>query len=207
MSALPKPHYITEEEYFAGEERSVVKHEWLDGVVYAMAGGSFNHALLCHTTSGAARNALRGKTCRSLGSEIKIKIESNGQIVYPDAVIFCPPSRFVGKGDSALVTPKVIFEVLSPTTRDYDKAGKFALYKTIPTFEEYVLIEPDQIWVDHYRHTENGWIHQSFNRRQDVLKLESAGIEMTLDEIYDELELPEGLFAFAPSSQNGGVDE
>ena len=201
MNALQKPHYITEEEYRDGEEISTVKHEWLDGQVYAMAGGTFNHATICGNAFAAAKNALRGKPCKARSSELRVKVQSNGQELYPDAVIFCPPSRFVGKGDSTLLTPKVVFEVLSETTEKYDRTGKFNLYKTIDTFEEYVLIEQDRVYVDHFWKNGEGWSHRSYAQRSDVLKLHSVGVELALDDIYDELELPESLFGFAPSKE------
>ena len=198
MNAQSQPHYITEDEYRDGEEVSTVKHEWLDGVVYAMAGGTYNHTTICNSVPTALTNALKGKPCKARGSEQRVKIESNGQEVYPDAVIFCPPSRFVGKGDSTLLTPKVVFEVLSESTQNYDRQSKFALYKTIETLEEYVLIDQNRIWIDHYRRVGDGWLHRSYNERSDSLELPSAGIEIALDDIYDELELPEALFGFEP---------
>ncbi|RYX81753.1 Uma2 family endonuclease [bacterium] len=201
MTAQPNPHYITEEEYRDGEEISTIKHEWLDGQVYAMAGGTFNHATICGNAFAAAKAALRGKACKARSSELRVKIESNGQEVYPDAVIFCPPSRFVGKGDSTLLTPKVIFEVLSESTEKYDRQRKFVLYQTIETLEEYVLIEQDRIWVDHYRRVGEDWLYRSYNERSSILKLQSVAIEIPLDDIYDELELPESLFGFTPSAQ------
>lgn len=197
MSALPQQAYISEQEYRDGEEISVIKHEWLDGEVFAMAGGTYNHSTLCNNVATAATIALKGRSCRARNSEQRVKIESNGQETYPDAVIFCPPARFTGTGDSTLCTPKVIFEVLSLSTEKYDRTGKFNLYKTIETFEEYVLIEQDRIWVDHFRRTPNGdWLHRSYISRSDVLSLESVGIQVTLEEIYDELDVPEALLHF-----------
>lgn len=150
MDALQNPHYIIEEEYRDGEELSLVKHEWLDGKVYAMAYGTFNHATICTNIAAIGKNALKGMPCKARSSELRVKIQSNGQEVYPDAVIFCPPARFVCKGDSTLLTPKVVFEVLSETTEKYDRTGKFNLYKTIEAFEEYILIEQDRIYIDHF---------------------------------------------------------
>ena len=200
MGALPQLEYLSVEEYRDGEEISLVKHEWLDGEVFAMAGGTYNHSTLCGNTHVAAQNALRGRSCKARNSEQRIKIESNGQETYPDAVIFCPPSRFTGKGDSTLLTPKVIFEVLSDSTERYDRTGKFNLYKTIETFEEYVLIEQDRIWVDHFRRNSDGdWLHRSYISRSDILNLESVGIQISLEEIYDELDVPEPLLHIEPA--------
>ena len=196
MNAQPQFAYIAEEEYRQGEEVSTVKHEWLDGQVTAMAGGTFNHATLCGNAFAAAKAALRGKPCKARGSELRVKIESSGKEVYPDAVIFCPPSRFVGKGDSTLLTPQVVFEVLSDSTQDYDRKDKFNSYKTVSTFEEYVLIEQNRVWVDHFFKRGDDWLHRSYIQRSDVLKLQSVGIEISLDELYDELDLPEAMLSF-----------
>ena len=201
MNAQPQPHYITEEEYREGEEISTVKHEWLDGVVYAMAGRTYNHTKIAGNVHFAAQAALKGKPYEAHNSEQRVKIESNGQEVYPDTVIFCPPARFVGKGDSTLLTPKIIFEVLSNSTQKYDRHGKFALYKTIETLEEYILIEQDYIWIDHYRRVGDDWLYRSYNERSHSLKLPSVGIEIALDDIYDKLELPEALFGFEAVSE------
>lgn len=135
-----KNRYITEEEYRASEEISVDKHEWRDGMLYPMEIGSYNHTTIGGNVTYAANIALKGKPCNVHPAAQRIKIESNGWEVYPDAVIFCPSSRFVGKGDSTLLTPQIIFEVLSESTQSYDRQGKFALYKTIESLEEYVLI-------------------------------------------------------------------
>lgn len=203
MSALPQLDYITEEEYRDGEEISRVKHEWFNGVVYAMAGGTLNHAKICANTTTSLQNALRGKRCTAVGSELRIKVESNGLHTYPDAVVFCPPSRFIGKGDSTLLTPKIIFEVLSESTENYDRTTKFNSYKTIPTLEEYVLIEQNRVWVDHFRRTnQNAWLHESYTALEDVLRLESVEIEIPLTQIYEDLELPNGLIALAPTPKD-----
>ena len=202
MSALRQLSYISAEEYRDGEEVSLVKHEWLDGEVFAMAGGTYNHSTLCSKIAAALDRALKGRPCKARNSEQRIKAESNGQETYPDAVIFCPPSRFVGKGNSTLLTPKVIFEVLSESTEKYDRTGKFTLYKTIKTFEEYVLVEQDRVWVDHFRRDENGnWIHRSYISRSDILILSSVEIEITLEDIYDELDVPEPLLHLEPTAE------
>ncbi|BCM92161.1 hypothetical protein IAD21_04040 [Abditibacteriota bacterium] len=172
-----------------------------DGALYEMEVGSYNHTTICGNVAYAAHIALRGKPCKVHPAAQRINVGSNGWEVYPDAVIFCPPWRFVGKGDSTLLTPKVVFEVLSESTQNYDRQRKFALYKTIETLEKYVLIDQDRIWIDHFRRMGDDWLHRAYNERSDSLKLQSVGIEIALDDIYDELELPEGLFCFEPLSE------
>ena len=98
--------YISEQEYRDGEEISTAKHEWFEGQVYAMAGGTFNHTTLCSNISRLIGNALLKKPCKARNGEQRVKVEATGLETYPDAVIFCPPTRFTGTGDSTLLTPK-----------------------------------------------------------------------------------------------------
>ena len=193
MSAQHQLETWTEKEYWELEERSEVKHEFINGQPYAMAGGTFNHTKICTNISVFAVSRLRGKPCSAHNSEQKVKSENSGNIFYPDAVIFCPPSRFIGKGDHTLLTPTVIFEVLSPSTEATDRGGKFAAYRQIDSLTDYVLIEPERVFVDHYCLTPEGWLLRDYTRRADRLRFPDLDIELPLDELYDELDVPEAL--------------
>ena len=150
MSAQPQLETWTEDEYLAMEEKSEVKHEFVGGKIYERPCGTFNHTTICKNLIVAPGNRLSGKPCRVHSSEQRIKVEKSGNTFYPDAVIFCPPSRFEGKGDQLLLTPSVIFEVLSPSTQENDRTDKFKDYRAIETLTDYVLIEPNRIFVDHF---------------------------------------------------------
>lgn len=130
------PHYITPEEYLKGEEISEVKYEYFDGQVFAMAGGTNAHAVICTNASGLFLAQLRGKTCRVVGSEQRVKIEAMGLHVYPDASVYCDGAR-----NTNLLDPTVIIEVLSRLISAYDRGYKFDHYKRIKTLLDYVLIE------------------------------------------------------------------
>lgn len=193
MSAQHQLETWTEAEYWALEERSEVKHEWINGQPYAMAGGTFNHTTICTNLASSLKARLRGKPCRARSSEQKVKSEKSGNTFYPDAVVFCPPSRFVGKGQHTLCTPSVIFEVLSPSTAANDRGDKFTAYRQIESLTDYVLIEPERVFVDHYRRTPEGWLLRNYTRRDDALQFPDLDIELSLDEIYEELDVPEAL--------------
>ncbi len=195
MSAQLKTAFISQQEYYDGEEISVVKHEWFDSEVFAMAGGSYNHTTICGKIFAAANSALRGRLCKARSGEQRVKIEASGLITYPDTVIFCPPARFEGSNNHTLLTPKVIFEVLSESTERYDRGDKFRAYAQIETLTDYVLIDQNRITVEHFRRTDAGWLLNSFVRRSDALRFEDLEIELPLDSIYEELELPEGLLS------------
>ena len=190
MSANRQTAFISEQEYRDGEEISPIKHEWFRGEVFAMAGGTFNHTKICSNLGRFLGNRLAGRRCSAHNGEQRVKVEATGLNTYPDAVIFCPPSRFEGTGDSTLLTPKVIFEVLSDSTQRYDRTAKFDAYKRIESLTDYVLIEQSEIRVEHFRRTPQGWLHVSLTQREAVLSLENVEIELPLSEIYEELEFP-----------------
>lgn len=207
MSAQHQLETWTEEEYWELEERSEVKHEFINGQPYVMSGGTFNHTTICGNVFASAKAHLRGKPCRARSSEQKVKSEKSGNTFYPDAVVFCPPSRFIGKGDHTLLTPTVIFEVLSPSTEATDRGGKFAAYRQIDSLTDYVLIEPSRVFVDHYRRTPEGWLLRNYTCRDDLLQFPDLDIELPLDEIYDELDVPEALLLLLPPQMRDDDDE
>lgn len=191
MSAQQQTVWISEDEYREGEELSPIKHEWFRGEVFAMAGGTFNHTRICGNIHTSAKAALRGRSCSAHNGEQRVKIEANGLHTYPDSVIFCPPSRFEGRGDNTLLTPSVIFEVLSPSTESYDRGDKFQFYALIESLTDYVLIETERVAIEHFRRTPDGWLLRTYGRRDEVLRLENVEIELPLREIYEDLDVPD----------------
>ena len=193
MSAQLQLETWTQDEYLAMEEKSEIRHELIYGIPYAMAGGTFNHTRVCSNLVRHTGNRLSGKPCSAHSSEQKVKVEETGNTFYPDAVIFCPPSRFEAKGDQLLLTPTVIFEVLSPSTSRYDYADKFKDYRRIETLTDYVLIEPDRVFVDHFRRQSDGWLLRNYTALSDLIQFPDLQIELPLTEIYEELDVPESL--------------
>ena len=193
MSAQLKLETWTQDEYLAMEEKSTVRHDFINGQLCERGDRTFSHTTICCNSSRHLGNRLSGKPCRARSSEQKVKVEKSGNTFYPDAVIFCPPSRFEGKGDQLLLTPTVIFEVLSPSTAEYDRADKFKDYRRIETLTDTIFIDPDRIYVDHFRRHSDGWLLRTYTLRADVLLFPDLGIELPLTEIYEELDVPEAL--------------
>ncbi len=183
----------TEQEYWDAEEESEVKHEFINGQLYAMAGGTEAHADICLNITSAAKNRLRGKACKAVNSELKVKVEATGDSFYPDALIHCPPARYQGKGNHTLLTPSVLFEVLSPKTKTRDREEKLLFYQKIRTLTDYVLLDAERIFVEHFsrNNAQEDWRWRVHTRRADVLSLPGVELELPLDEIYEELDLPE----------------
>lgn len=193
MSAQPKLEIWTEQEYWDYEEKSEVKHEFIHGQPYAMAGGTEAHADICGNIFSAAKVRLRGKACKAANSDLKVKVEATGDSFYPDTTIHCPPARFQGKGNHTLLTPSVIFEVLSPKTKDFDREEKLLFYQKIVTLTNYVLVDAARIFIEHFsrNNADEDWRWRLYTRRADVLRLPGVELELPLDEIYEELDLPE----------------
>ncbi|MDQ3815565.1 MAG: Uma2 family endonuclease [Armatimonadota bacterium] len=204
MRATVEDHFITEEEYCELEEKSPVKHEYYQGRVYAMAGASPQHCLIAFNVVTAVGSRLRGRPCRGASSDQRVKIEATGLKTYPDTLIVCPPERYDERDPYSLLNPRVIIEVLSPTTERYDRTDKFDQYKQIPSLTDYILIAQDRVRVEHYHcGTEDLWTVRSYNQREQSLTLPDIGIDLPLEEIYDRLNLPAGLFLLPEDDGDG----
>ena len=193
MSAQRQIETWTQQDYWNLEENSPVKHEFINGYPYAMAGGTFNHTRICSNLTRFAASRLDDKPCDFHNSEQKIKVEKTGDTFYPDGVVFCPPSRFEGRGDHTLLTPSVIFEVLSPGTKDFDRTDKFRAYRQIESLTDYVLIEPERVFVDHFRRQSDGWLLRNYTRRAEELQFPDLQIALPISEIYRDLDMPDSL--------------
>ena len=187
MSALAHPQYISVEDYLAGEHLSEVRHEYIAGEVYAMAGASKTHGRLALRLGGLLDQALSGSACAPYVSDMKVRIRLGLQDVfyYPDVVVSCDPAD----SDSHFLRfPKVIIEVLSPATERLDRREKFQAYTSIPSLEEYILVSQESVDIRiHRRRT--GWVGQSLTMLEDILELESLGLKFPLSAIYQNITL------------------
>ncbi|WP_421825873.1 Uma2 family endonuclease [Larkinella sp.] len=180
---VEKTHY-TVEEYLALEQESDVKHEYINGVIYDMAGGTPAHSLVGTNTTRELGNSLKGKPCRVYNSDLALAL-SESQYVYPDASIICGPLQTFGINKNAANNPIVIIEVFSPSTKGYDKRWKFRLYRQIPSFQQYVQISPDRVLVDVFTKVEDDlWRIATYWRLTDTVRLESVDAEIPMSEIY-----------------------
>lgn len=199
--------YISEEEYLAFERRSMEKHEYIDGKIYAMSGGTRKHAALGARAVQLLLNALDGKPCDATGADQRIRIPLQRTYSYADAVAFCPDARFEGEGEDLLLDPKVIVEVLSASTARYDRYGKFERYKQIESFSDYLLVSQKFVHVDHFHRNDNGWQLTSYYRRDDSIVLESIDATIKLNDLYKGIEIPEGVILLEPPAPDEETDE
>ena len=184
MSTAPRINLVSVEDYLAGELVSPVKHEYLDGVVYAMSGGRNVHHQIASNTLIAVGSRLRGRPCRAFNSDIKIRIRLPNRVrfYYPDASVICRPNP---PTDSFQDEPTVLFEVLSRSTRRIDQGEKRDAYLTIPSLSVYVLLEQETPTAVVYRRTDQGFVREDYQGTGAVLPLPEVGTELPLADVYD----------------------
>ncbi len=183
---------ISFEEYFAGEETSDIRHEWHDGVVYAMSRGTPRHGRLIGQVGRLLGNAL-DHTCVLYTSDTPIWIDAASLCTYADASFVCGPLQMMLAKDKsgraigeAITNPAIVIEVLSPATERYDRDGKFAAYRLLPSFEEYVLITQEEPRVEVFRRPidpESAWACDSAGPGSEV---RIHGVIMAVDMIYGQ---------------------
>jgi len=178
MSSHALQLHLSEAEYLAGEEISDIKHEYIDGQVYAMSGASANHNRLAGNVHTAFNVHLKGKSCQPYTSDMKVKIGS--RYFYPDVMVDC--SDVEGYFTE---TPVILVEVLSKSTKQIDKTIKLNSYIKIPTLQEYVLIEQDSVEIEILRR-KTGW-QPEYYFLGDSLSFESIALILTVEEIYDRV--------------------
>ncbi len=180
------------ETYLAQEKQSEVKHEFYLGEVFAMTGGTFNHATISGNILTTLSRRLQNKPCRPINSDMRIHTP-DGLDTYPDISVFCGRADLTDE-QRTLLNPVVIFEVLSPSTRSYDRGDKFVFYRSIPTLRDYVLVDSTGITLEHYRRADsNGeWILHEYKSDADTLPLPAIDVQLPLQEIYHDIAFENG---------------
>lgn len=185
MIAAPD-FYITPEEYLALEENSTVKHEYIDGYIYAMAGAFDSHVTIALNIASLLRNHLRGYGCRVYIADMKARIESLNRFYYPDVMVTCDLRDQETPGYKSF--PCLIIEVLSNSTEGFDRGDKFADYQMLETLQEYVLINTKKPRVECFRRNEEGlWILQSYIGEQTSFQLQTINFTGTMKELYEDV--------------------
>jgi Uma2 family endonuclease len=172
-------------EFLAWDELQTVRHEFVRGEVFAMAGGEDSNAIIALNLASAARAHLRGTPCRVLISEVKLRIEAADCYFYPDLMVTCSAADAANR----LIKrePVLAVEVLSPSTAAYDRGEKFAAYRTLPTLTEYVLIDPRSRRCDVYRKNDLGlWVLHPCEPGQ-ALVLASVDLTVSADTLWEDV--------------------
>lgn len=174
-------------EYLELERTSDVRHEFHDGEILAMAGGSVRHSRIASNTLVAVGGALRGKPCQPHGSDLKVSIRDESRFVYPDITIICGEPEIDPRAShgEAITNPKVVIEVLSPTTEKYDRTKKFEYYRSLDSLEEYVLIASDEPRIESFfRQADGTWAFQSWTGVDAQVKLRAVQLMLAARDVY-----------------------
>ena len=175
------------EDYFSAETDSDVKHEYHDGEILAMAGGTFEHSAINTNVTGELRQRLKGQPCQVLESNMRVRPGRASRYIYPDGTVVCGGPQFDpdDRRRTTITNPKVIVEVLSPSTEVYDRGEKFTLYRESPTLEEYVLVSQARPAVEAYHRQPDGtWSFAAWSGIEAVARLRSLDVDLPLNEVY-----------------------
>jgi len=174
----------TFEEYVAYDEASEGKHAFLEGEIFAMAGGTEAHSLLTLAMGSLLREALRDRPCRVYSPDMRLLVKETGLATYPDAAVVCGKTDFLTPAKTTYTNPIVLVEVLSPSTEKYDQIVKMNHYFHIPTLREYVMVWQDKRLIFLYTPSGDGnWLLRIVQAGQE-LKLPSIDVTLSLDDIY-----------------------
>jgi len=172
-------------EYLAMEEVAEYKSEYFNGEIFAMSGGTPDHSLVAVNLTVALGSRLAAGPCRVFNSDMRLHIERNGLYTYPDVMVICGKVELAKKRKDTVINPLLIVEVLSESTRDYDRTTKFNLYKQIPTLQEYAIVESENPRVECYRRsTDDQWLVEMIDALDATLRLVSIECEVSLHEVY-----------------------
>jgi Uma2 family endonuclease len=172
------------DEYVRMEAMSPIRHEWLDGEVWAMAGGTPDHAAIAVNVTTLLSNPLRGMPCRVFGSDLRVRVRATGLGTYPDASVICGKVQFdpQDRSKTTATNPKVLVEVLSPSTEQYDLGEKLAHYKKVPSLEEILFVSTEDRRVELWRREKRGWRSVVFT--SGIVEVRSLECELSVVEIY-----------------------
>ena len=186
MIASPQQPYLTPEEYLQIEAQSPIKHEYIDGQIYAMAGASDPHVTIALNLATLLRSHVRGSGCRVYISDMKTRIETLNRFYYPDVLVTCDPRDL--ETPTYKRFPTLIVEVLSDSTEAFDRGDKFVDYQTLESLREYVLINTKRQRVECFRRNDEGlWVLQFYTPQQTSFRLDSIGFEGMLDALYEDV--------------------
>jgi Uma2 family endonuclease len=176
---------FTPEEYFAWEEQQQVRHEYIDGEVYAMTGGTINYSQIALNLGSLLKSHLRGSGCRTLNSDARVNIVASSHYVYPDVSVTCDERD---KTTPQYITyPCLIVEVLSSSTEAYDRGNKFKLYRRNPSLQEYVLVDAETMAVEIFRKSDSDNWRIIDCELGDVVELASVKLTFPIEEVYEDI--------------------
>lgn len=184
MPLALRPRYTFAEYLGIEEESGAVKHEYVAGEIFAMAGGSVEHSALATALIGLFFGHLRGGPCRPHGADLRLRIESVDVATYADVSVVCNPVERHLESPTHVTNPRVIVEVLSPSTERYDRGQKRLYYQSIPSLQEYGVVAQDRRFIEVWRRAPDGWAHSAHGSGETVA-FASIDYALEVDALYD----------------------
>lgn len=174
----------TLDEYRAIEEKAEERSEYRDGEIVPMPGGALTHSRIGGNIFAFLKFLLRDTQFEPINSDLRLWIPKHQRGVYPDVMVFEGEPQLNDHRLDEVLNPILIIEVLSPSTADYGSQSKFRMYRSIPSFCEYLLVEQDEPFIERYSKQNQGWLLSDFNNLEKSISLESVGVELPMAEIY-----------------------
>jgi len=189
MATNPKT-YITPEQYLEIERKAEFKSEYYQGEMFAMGVARWTHNRLVANLIASLHQQLRSGPCQTLPSDMRVQVDATGLYTYPDVIVVCGDPKFLDENRDTLLNPRLIVEVLSPSTEFYDRVRKFELYRSVESVSEYLLVSSVRVSAELYTRQPDGrWLLAVANRMEDSLDLQSVGAHLALADLYEKVDL------------------
>ncbi len=185
---IAKTRSMTVEEYFAFEEASDIRNEYIDGELYSMTGGTRKHGLLISYTISVLIDLLADNECEIYPSVMRVRIDA-AKYVYPDISVVCGESRFEDEKEVTLLNPTVVVEVTSLSSLVNDHISKVELYRAVPSIEGYLILDQERVFAEWYTRADDGWHLRQISDLADVIPLAPLGADLLLAQIYGRVGL------------------
>ncbi len=180
----------TPEEYLALERKADYKSEYCNGFIIGMSGASRDHNRVAGNFYRKISDQLEDGPCEAFVNNMRVRVNPTGLYTYPDVVVVCGEAQFLDDEVDTLLNPTLIADVLSPSTEDYDRGGKFSHYRTLPSLKEYVLIAQDEAMVERRVKKGKRWVSTTYRGLEATLVLESIGCTIPFRQIYKRVKFP-----------------
>ena len=181
---------LTPAQYLERERAAETKNEFLNGEVIPMVGASREHNLIGVNIASLLRQQLHERDCEVYGSDMRVRVDTEGLYTYPDVIVVCGEPQFEDAEVDTLLNPGVIVEVLSASTEAYDRGRKFEYYRTLDSLTDYILVSQDRHVIDHFTRTpENTWVLAEVREPDGTLEIPSIGCRVPLAEVYHKVGL------------------
>lgn len=178
---------FSEDEYLEQERKAQSKSEYYKGEIFAMAGAKRNHNLLVTNLCREISSALGEKPCEVYPSDMRVQNKVDQFYTYPDVTIVCGKPEFLNETEDVLLNPQILIEILSDSTEKYDRGAKFALYRNIPSVQEYILVSTNEMKLESFQRNGSDWIFRE-SIQGEGFRLQSLDVVLNLEEVYKKVE-------------------